>query len=301
MQSNPPGISPSLLQSIGKTISHHSGRDFYPRHWRAMGGGCINQTLQLSDAERHWLVKLNRAERLDMFQAEAAGLEALAGVGALRVPRPLCSGVDADQAFLVLEYIEMGGAGSAAAKVGEGLAVLHRQQAEAFGWGRDNYIGATPQPNAWQADWVLFWREQRLGHQLALLQRQGLGSAKLWDLAERLLDALPVLLDHRPVPSLLHGDLWGGNLAQDRQGRPVIFDPAVYYGDREADLAMTELFGGFGADFYAAYQQAWPLDAGYRTRKTLYNLYHILNHANLFGGSYLGQAQSMLQALLAAC
>jgi fructosamine-3-kinase len=150
------------------------------------------------------------------------------------------------------------------------------------------------------SDWVEFWRERRLGYQLHLAARQGFGG-RLQKQGEQLMCRLPVLLDHAPAPSLLHGDLWGGNIAYDATGKAILFDPAVYYGDREADLAMTELFGGFGSGFYAAYREAWPLDAGYTTRKTLYNLYHILNHLNMFGGGYLSQAGSMVDRLLAEC
>jgi len=162
----------------------------------------------------------------------------------------------------------------------------------------NNHIGATPQSNDWQYSWSDFWREQRLGYQLDLAASNGYGG-KLQTLGKQLLMRFPSLIDHAPVPSLIHGDLWGGNMSFDSNAQPVIYDPATYYGDREAEIAMTELFGGFSADFYAAYQDAWPLDQGYAARKTLYNLYHILNHLNLFGGGYLGQAQGMMERLLA--
>ncbi|QFY89208.1 fructosamine kinase family protein [Magnetovirga frankeli] len=288
------------MQAIIEQIRQHSGRPFTPDQSRHLGGGCINDALMLSQGDQHWFVKLNRADRLEMFEAEAAGLHALADTGAIRVPRPLCSGIDAGQSFIVLEYIDLGGRGDGA-EAGRQLARLHGCQAERFGWWRDNHIGSTPQANAWCDQWIDFWRERRLGPQLKLLQRKGLLAARPLARAEQLLERFPALIDHRPAPSLLHGDLWGGNLGYDRQGMPVIYDPAVYYGDREAEIAMTELFGGLGRDFYTAYNQVWPLDAGYKTRKTLYNLYHILNHANLFGGSYLGQAQSMIESLLADC
>ncbi len=234
-----------------------------------------------------------------MFEAEALGLRELAGGNAIRVPQPLCTGTAQGQSYIVMEYIALGaGCGEAAASAGEQLAQLHRKQAKAFGWQRSNTIGSTHQPNDWHSDWITFWKEQRLGFQLAEAARNGLGN-RLGQLGEKLLEACPALLDHQPLPSLLHGDLWGGNLGYDEEGQPVIFDPATYYGDREAEIAMTELFGGFGADFYAAYNSAWPLDSGYATRKTLYNLYHILNHANLFGGGYTGQAQQIMERLLA--
>ncbi len=163
----------------------------------------------------------------------------------------------------------------------------------------DNWIGRTPQPNGWQHDWIAFRREQRLGFQLQLAAQNGFGGALQRD-GEQLLARLDGLFDgYVPVPSLLHGDLWGGNHGFLADGTPVVFDPALYVGDRECDLAMSELFGGFAADFYAAYRASWPLDAGYAVRKTLYNLYHILNHANLFGGGYAAQAARMTAALLA--
>jgi fructosamine-3-kinase len=173
--------------------------------------------------------------------------------------------------------------------MGRMLAALHRNTSERFGWASDNWIGLSPQANGWSEDWIGFWRERRL---LPQLERAGLVS-KAAPLLERLAGFFP---GHRPVPSLLHGDLWRGNAGFTPEGA-VIFDPAVYYGDREADLAMSELFGGFPRAFYAAYEDAWPLDSGYAQRKNLYNLYHLLNHLNLFGSGYLGQVQAALEKL----
>jgi len=175
---------------------------------------------------------------------------------------------------------------------------MRRRRNPAYGWYRPNTIGATPQDNTCCDNWVRFWQQNRLQFQLDLAARNGAGG-RLLSQGERLLVELPALFgSYLPEASLLHGDLWSGNYAYLQSGEPTLFDPAVYYGDREADLAMTELFGGFGADFYAAYNNAWPLDSGYRTRKTLYNLYHILNHYNMFGSGYLGQAQRMLDSLM---
>jgi fructosamine-3-kinase len=195
------------------------------------------------------------------------------------------------EAFLELERLELG-----APPDWPGLAravlALHRTTGERFGWHKDNWIGLAPQRNRWSEDWIGFYRECRL---LPQLRR-----AKLVDEAQPLLDHLPAFFEgYRPVPSLLHGDLWHGNAGFTAQG-PVLFDPAVYYGDREADLAMSELFGGFAREFYAAYRDAWPLDSGYETRRHLYNLYHLLNHLNLFGGGYRGQVKATLQLLLRA-
>ncbi len=264
----------------------------------SVGGGCINQTFRLRSGDDRFFVKVNEASELAMFEAEAQGLEELGKTEALRIPRPRCYGVSGGQAWLVMDDLQLGGSGDPAV-LGEGLAALHAIQSERFGWHRDNTIGSTPQINRREDEWLTFWREHRLGFQLALAARRGAG-AKTATLGDRLLDRLPALLEgHAPAPSLLHGDLWSGNYAFTRAGEPALFDPAVYYGDRETDLAMTELFGGFGRDFYAAYNAAWPLDAGYPVRKTLYNLYHVLNHFNLFGGAYLSQAQGMMQQLIA--
>lgn len=286
---------------VAHCISRRSGREFKPAPPESIGGGCINQAAHLGDGDQHWFVKTNDAPRLAMFEAEAEGLQALADTHAIGVPRPLCTGSHAGQSYIVIEYIHTGRArADSQARAGEQLAAMHRHASARFGWHRDNTIGATAQENAWDADWSSFWRERRLGFQLQLAARNGYGG-RLQRSGEQLMDRFPVLLDHDPVPSLLHGDLWGGNISFDRAGAPVIFDPAVYYGDREADLAMTELFGGFGNDFHAGYRNAWPLDPGYQVRRTLYNLYHILNHLNLFGSGYAGQAQGMIDRLLSEC
>jgi fructosamine-3-kinase len=286
-------------QRVAEQIAAASGEPFQPRPPRRLGGGCINQTVRLEDDGRSWFVKLNRAELRDMFDAERAGLEAMDATATLRVPRPLCTGTAGGSSFIAMEYVPFGAPGPGGQRTaGLLLAAMHRASAARFGWARDNTIGSTPQHNAWSDDWIGFWREHRLGFQLELAAAKGYGG-RLQRLGARLLDAFPALIDHAPVPALLHGDLWGGNLGFDAAGGPVIFDPATYYGDREAELAMTELFGGFTADFYAAYREAWPLDPGYGVRKTLYNLYHILNHLNLFGGGYASQAEAMMTRLLA--
>jgi fructosamine-3-kinase len=216
----------------------------------------------------------------------------------LRIPRAVCWGVAGRQAFLVLEHLELGGSGSAAA-LGEGLAALHRVTADQFGWYRDNTIGSTPQRNRHSTDWLQFWSEQRLGFQLQRAASNG-ADQRLQERGARLLEALPALLGERqPEASLLHGDLWSGNYAYTRAGEPAIFDPAVYYGDRETDLAMTELFGGFEPAFYNAYQSVWPLPSGYPMRRELYKLYHMLNHLNLFGAAYSSRCESMIGKLLA--
>lgn len=289
------------FSSIAEQISRILGVSFALTRAQRAGGGCINEAWILSGTQERFFVKINASDRREMFEAELDGLHALARAGAVRVPQPVCVGSDGLSSWLVVEYIEFARHRDAAdwRRLGTLLAAQHRRLGERFGWRRDNTIGSTPQPNRWNTDWVEFLREQRLGHQLGLAARNGYASA-LAERGARLLESLPAFFGgHRPQPSLLHGDLWSGNVAFTPAGEPVVFDPAVYYGDREADLAMTELFGGFAAPFYSAYREAWPLDAGYELRRRLYNLYHLLNHLNLFGPAYLDQCRAGIDWLLA--
>lgn len=267
---------------------------------RQVAGGSINTCSRFDSARGPIFVKHGSAKCLTMFQAEAAGLQELASARAVRIPNVLAISEREGVAFLALEWIELGHPTASSEKqLGELLAAQHHVTWDKFGWHRDNTIGSTPQANTPAAEWVEFLREQRLLPQLALARSNGAG-ADLIDAGQRLCERLDAFFaGYRPVPSLLHGDLWGGNWGTDEHGRPVLFDPAVYFGDREADVAMTRLFGGFGAPFYAAYQAAWPLAAGADVRVTLYNLYHVLNHFNLFGGGYLRQALATIQRLLA--
>lgn len=288
-----------MWQAIGKAIRVATGEDFAVRKCRAIGGGCINSTYSVEDGALRFFVKVNRVSGLAMFEAEADGLREIAGAGVIRVPHPVCAGVAEDSAFLVLEVIDFSsGRRGRAEDLGRRLADMHRVSATQYGWRRDNTIGSTPQVNTPADSWPEFWRCRRIGRQLALAASNGYGGA-LQRKGERLLARLDgFFAGYAPLPSLLHGDLWGGNYAYAATGEPVIFDPAVYYGDRETDLAMTELFGGFPEAFHAAYREAFPLESGYPMRKTLYNLYHILNHLNMFGEGYLGQAEGTIEKLL---
>ncbi len=285
-------------ESIADTIASVTGSQIEIGLCSPISGGCINQAWRIEGRDgTHYFIKLNDAHKLPMFSAETAGLSALVATESVRVPQPVAHGTAGEHAFLVLEHLELRGSGDARL-LGQQLAALHHAQNEQFGWQQDNTLGETPQRNTWISDWINFWREQRLGYQLELAQHNGYGG-ELQKMGKQLMEKLPEFFaDYQPAPALLHGDLWGGNHAFMADGTPVIFDPAPYYGDRETDLAMTELFGGFDAEFYAAYRTAWPLHAGYGKRKILYNLYHILNHANLFGGGYARQAEGMMQRLL---
>lgn len=263
-----------------------------------LAGGDINQTFRLELGSRNFFVKVNCADRLSMFEAEKTGLDAIASTEAIRVPAVYFSGRQAEQAFLVMEYIEFGSRPDAE-RLASALAAMHHCCHRQFGFDCDNTIGSTPQCNTFGDDWIDFWRRHRLGYQLQLAERKGLG-AGLVEAGNRLAESLAHFFSgYQPRPSLLHGDLWSGNQAADSAGNPVIFDPACYYGDHEADLAMMELFGHPGATFFAAYREHFPIDVGYEQRRDLYNLYHLLNHANLFGGGYGAQSMGLIEGLLA--
>lgn len=284
--------------SIAETISQHTGQAFKLESWTSVGGGCINSAFHLKGKSQHYFIKLNTSDLLQMFEAEADGLAELHAGGAVRVPQPVCTGIENNQAYLVMEYVAMRSGGDMV-MFGEQLARMHMKTVTQFGWYRDNAIGSTPQINNRKDDWLSFWRRHRLGYQLQLARNNG-ASYSLISQCEQLMERFDgFFVSYQPEASLLHGDLWSGNYAMTENNEPVIFDPAVYFGDREADLAMTELFGGFGEDFYAAYHAAWAIDSGYKVRKTFYNLYHILNHFNLFGGGYAGRANTMCGQLLA--
>ena len=262
-----------------------------------LGGGCINEAKKLVTTAGNWFVKLNTSDFADIFSVEADALKELRQTQTIRVPKPIVHGISNGKAFLVLEYIQLVSAKPGSqAKAGEQLALLHQNTTAEFGWKQDNVIGATLQVNKWNDCWIDFYREHRLQYQFDLAKRNGKNFAG----TDVLLDGLDsFFVDYEPEPSLLHGDLWGGNMSFDVQGNPVIYDPATYYGDRETDIAFTEMFGGFSPEFYEAYDQAWPLDSGFSIRKELYNLYHYLNHYNLFGGGYANTAQSIITRLIA--
>ncbi len=285
-------LIPPIEDATGQSLEHC--------RLTSIGGGDINAAYRLETPTLSWFIKVNSPSLAFMFEAEATGLRELAELQAVRVPTVITCGQSGRYSFLVLEHIGLGTlSGESARLFGVQLAAIHRHKQPFFGWHIDNTIGSTAQHNERHEDWVEFWRHQRLLKQLQFAADNGFGG-KLQIQGEKLAEKIDVFFsDYRPDPALLHGDLWGGNVAADRDGAPVIYDPACYYGDREADIAMTELFGGFGSQFYQAYRSEFPLDSGYAVRKTLYNLYHILNHLNLFGRTYLHQAESMIMQLLA--
>jgi protein-ribulosamine 3-kinase len=292
-----PGAAQSGL--LAEVLAKVLGNEVVASSERRVVGGSINQCSGFDTTDGPIFVKYGAADCLPMFRAEAEGLAELARAKALRVPNVLTASVADETALLVLEWIDLAPATSRSEQLlGERLALQHRVTRDRFGWERDNTIGSTPQSNQLTTQWPEFFREQRLLPQLTMAERNG-ASANLIGHGHQLCERVDEFFrDYLPLPSLLHGDLWGGNWGADTNAEPVLFDPAVYFGDRETDLAMTRLFGGFGAAFYAAYRAAWPLDAGATTRASLYNLYHVLNHFNLFGGAYQRQAMGMIQRLL---
>ncbi|WP_299406942.1 fructosamine kinase family protein [Acaryochloris sp. IP29b_bin.148] len=287
----------SVWIEIQRNISQVQGREFVVCDRKSVGGGSINQAYQISDSQHSYFVKLNQASKVAMFEAEAAGLKEMHASQSIRVPKPLSWGTAAGQSYIILEWIPFGhGDTQAWFAMGQQLAAMHRQaHDQGFGWHQNNTIGDTPQRNPWTSNWGEFFTEHRIHYQLQLAQRNG-GHFRQGDV---LLDQSPALLAHPVTSSLVHGDLWSGNAAFSQAGEPIILDPATYYGDREVDIAMTELFGGFPPAFYQGYQETWPLAEGYQQRKILYNLYHILNHFNLFGGGYASQAQRMIEQVVA--
>lgn len=259
---------------------------------QSVGGGSINQAarLELEDG-RVVFVKSNPDAPPDMFPEEARGLEALGAVdGAPPVPAVLV----ADDRIIAMEYFAPGPVSPDGwARFGHALATLHRTTAPAHGFDADNYIGSTPQPNPWSDNGVSFFAEHRIGFQVTLAARRGLLPRRTARTAESLCQRLGDLIPEQP-PSLSHGDLWSGNVLGRADGQVALVDPAAHFGLREADLAMTRLFGKLPEPFYSAYDDAWPLPSGAAGRVDLYNLYHVLNHLNLFGSGYLGQAEAIL-------
>ena len=258
-------------------------------------GGCINETAVVEADDDVLFLKWNERPLLGQFEAEAAGLRALsAAESELRIPEVIGFSDEPGQAFLLLEYLDSAPRGAEFDRqLGVGLAQLHRMFSErGFGFDLNGFCGATPQPNPWTSSWLEFYAHQRLGHQIELAAARGMGGSDL-DSLHALVDRLGEWIDDSECPALIHGDLWSGNLHVDERGRPALIDPAAYYGHREAELGMMALFGGFDAPVWEAYEEAWPLDHGWRDRIELYSLYHILNHYNLFGGGYGNQAVSI--------
>lgn len=318
-------LSPELLQTMERSIT--SSRLLKPDQpesngglrftdVRTVSGGCINQvycadlttekTLEISKV----LIKINADVGNDFFAAEADGLSRLANSRAVRTPKILARGNlepnSNPQAnpieFLILEFVDSvrstgDSGGSFAERFGRQLALMHQQSsASSFGLNEHNFIGTTRQENARSNDWAKFWCEHRMQFQFELARNQNLVDRQFTRLADSFVNKIQKWIAvHDPQPVLIHGDLWSGNFFEDSFGNPVIFDPAVYYADREAEFGMTTLFGGLDSRFYSAYNEVWNLPDGAEDRIEIYRLYHLLNHLNLFGTSYLPACLSIMR------
>ncbi len=279
-------------------IARELGVDEHGLTLRAIPGGDIARAYVLESSDCRIFIKTLPVSRAGLNSAEADGLQALSETATVRCPKVIGKGVVDDTAWLALEYLDLQSRGRAGERrLGSALARLHRQSSITFGWHRANYIGLTPQPNPRLSDWHEFFLWHRLGHQLDHLDNKHPEDG--WSrLRQALFERFQRRFGHhQPPPALIHGDLWTGNAAVIDGDKPVVFDPAVHYADRECDLAMTRLFGGFSEDFYSAYEAEWPLPDDHAERRPWYQLYHLLNHANLFGGGYLGRAREVIDRL----
>eukprot|EP00934_Nitzschia_sp_Nitz4_P009458 Nitzschia sp. Nitz4//scaffold41_size133979//50447//51449//NITZ4_003342-RA/size133979-snap-gene-0.120-mRNA-1//-1//CDS//3329551455//9448//frame0 len=306
MANIPPPPGSSFLTSIARASSQALGREVYfePDMRGGLAGGGNAETVKLMDAatDDEYFLKWCHGN-YDMLHAELEGVKAIAAVDPKLVPTPICCGTHerSGRSFALFEFIDFCQEKQGSQRqLGIQLAKLHRATSDqGFGFHLNNTIGKTPQPNQpWNKNWAEFWIENRLGHMLKLTDNLGLDQETI----DKLVSRTRTLLSHKPKPSLLHGDLWGGNkgFRQGNEGRvqPVIYDPATYYGDRETDIGMTYLFGGFDKGFYEGYESIWELPAGHEKRRVAYNLYHIMNHYYLFGGSYGDEARRMVDEIL---
>lgn len=290
-------MSADIWRPMQSLLTETTGENIGRLAAKSVPGGDINQAWCLSDGQRKFFVKTNAHKYLPMFEAEMRGLDEIRRSCTVRVPRAIACGLQGEQAFIVMEHVELSGRVDPV-RMAQQLAAMHLCTRDQFGFDMDNTIGLTPQINDFACDWVSFWQQRRLGYQLELARSNGYGS-ELYDAGMRLNEQIKQFFSgYRPRASLLHGDLWSGNQGADSVGIPIIYDPACYYGDHETDLAMMELFGSPGQLFFNTYNELFSIADGYSQRRDLYNLYHILNHANLFGGSYVSQAQRLITSLL---
>lgn len=296
-------ISGAFREAIEYQLSLIEGVPVMIASTRAASGGCINNGAHVTTTSRgRYFVKWNAHARHLMFTREAEGLEELRKADSgLRIPKVYAAqeGTDSLPAFLLLEDVLIAPASTLPhhhdEELGRGLARLHKKQSERFGFAHDNYIGPTVQPNSWSDSWPDFFAEKRIAHLLGLLDAGKKLDTDSRRTGDDFCSRLPQLIGHELSPSLVHGDLWSGNSLRSDNGTPALIDPAVYYGDAEVDLAMMQLFGGFSARVFAAYREEKPIDGGFEQRRDVYNVYHLLNHALLFGGGYLAQATASMR------
>jgi fructosamine-3-kinase len=284
-----------MWQYIEQAIEAETQQKFTIKNKKKVSGGDINLCYKVSDAAQHYFIKINTKEHLENFETEIYSLKQIKSIGKVATIDVVTAGISLDKSFLVLKYLPFSTPLNMSwITLGQNMAMLHKHSSHGqFGWQQDNFIGSTRQPNQWSSNWRQFFSEQRIGWQLQLLNEK---SIKLGDINHIITACHDLLCHHAPTPCLVHGDFWRGNVSFIND-IPIIFDPACYYGDREVDIAMTELFGVFPSDFYHGYNKEFPLESGYEQRKVVYNFYHVLNHANIFGGLYIEQAKATLSRI----
>ena len=291
--------STGLEKAIEDKLSELKGSTVKINSANSVGGGSINSAYHLDTDAGHYFLKVNSASRHPMmFEREAEGLNTLAGTSTLHVPKAIFTGRSGDEAFILTEFIEKGSPGQHFWQdYGRGLAELHRHSDEKFGFEHDNYIGSLVQVNEWADSWAEFFITRRLEVMVKMALDKGAMGRDMLASFDRLYSLLRDFFPEEK-PALLHGDLWSGNYMMTEEGMPSIFDPAVYYGHREMDLGMSRLFGGFSPEFYRHYHEHYPLEKGWEERLDVANLYPLMVHVNLFGGSYLYDVKGVLKRVV---
>jgi len=302
--SDKPGIKAALSDYLGESISQieivaHGGGDTHKNYRLSLGS--FDSPVRLA---KDYFVKVNDLSHQAVLKSEYQSLRILKSEYHLAYPEPVHFYCTEEACFMIMQYVDLIDFSNPACEdnsqyqLGIMLARQHQIKSSEFGWASDNYIGLTPQQNTRHEDWQEFYRERRLRPQYELAKARNLGSELCVGIKNLMSNLHHFFASYQPIPSLLHGDLWTGNAAYNRgAATPMLYDPAPYFGDRECDIAMTQLFGGFAEDFYTGYQSIWPLDTGYDQRRSLYNLYHALNHFNLFGSAYTGMVREHLTSL----
>lgn len=286
-----------MWQAIAKQLSDTLLFTFQINEKEKVNGGDISDCYMISDGQQRYFVKVNQRDFINKFEIEAENIRILRESNTVFVPELIMTGTSKQHAFIILNFLPTKPLddNKNSYAFGQQLARLHMwSEQKEYGFDQDNYIGSTLQPNKWDKKWSRFFAEQRIGWQLQLMREKGINLVDINDFTQLIHEKLA---SHQPKPSLLHGDLWHGNVANSVVG-PICYDPACYWGDRECDLAMTELFEGFQPEFYQGYESVFPLDITYAERKDIYNLYHLLNHYNQFGGHYLEKADQMIKRIL---
>lgn len=289
-------IPEAICLNLIQKLTEKAGKTLKLLDFSFFGGGCINHGGKLETTQGDYFLKWNDLKKFpNMFKAEAQGLQLLSTTNTLRIPKVVVASETNEHQFLLLECIASAKpSDSYSINLGEKLASLHRFRAKVYGLDHGNYIGSLPQYNGFRQDWIDFFIHERLEIQLQIAEKRGLVDSQLRNQFLNLYQRLPDLIP-KEKPSLIHGDLWSGNVITDESGEPCLIDPAVYYAHREMDLAMTKLFNGFTDQFYSSYNNAFPLEPGFGERCDIYNLYPLLVHVNLFGGAYVQSVIGILK------